>query len=148
MNFYQNKLNNKLYRMNQQCKKYFTVMLSFLLLCLLFVTVTGQDFKPFNRKYAFLVVTTSKASSHDEASRKCNQMRSELAIIKSPEMLSFILKLINNSEYGKQQHTQRIFLRQKILACLNFVMFEKISLTVCMQLASVARFKDQGIHRD
>ena len=72
-------------------------------LCLLFVTVIALDSKSFDNENAVLVVAAKDIQSHDEARAKCKVLYSELAVMKSPQVLEYIFKLIEEDEYvGKQ----------------------------------------------
>ena len=93
-------------------------MLAFLLLWILFISAIAQDFKSLDDENAFLVVATKDILSHEEARAKCKALDSDLAVIKSPQTLDFVLELIRESEYtGKQWST---------LFCARFLnMFRK-----------------------
>ena len=97
------KLKDRTQRMSRQCKKRFAVMHILFSLCVLIFAVTAQNFKPFDDKNAFRVFAAKEVSSHDEARAKCKALNSDLAVIKSPKVLEFVIKLIKESGYvGKQ----------------------------------------------
>ena len=91
-------------------QKKLTVMFMFLQLCMLLIIVTAQNFKSFDKENAFLVVATKDILSHEEARAKCKALDSDLAVIKSPQALDFVLKLIHESALvGKQLHSLSVF---------------------------------------
>ena len=68
----------------------------------LFVFVTAQTFQKFDNENEFLVVLKQNdVTSHSEARAKCMELGSDLAVIKSPQIQDFVLRLIRESNYGK-----------------------------------------------